>query len=393
MPVFVLGSSHHHINHELLDAELINCNIDEVFDWEKNPLVEHSVVFADPSLINLQNLTETQVQQAKDITNKRILLIYDYKSSYSNSSMITDLSKALTEMNFKFSDVYIVTQIEYDIQYIKNIMPDANVVSRDRWMKELFKIQVTPRMFGEFDVPKIEKPISIDLPKKRFSLFIRRFDQTRFEFICSLLAMGLESQMHYTFANTESSTTHDEFKQLIPDRLESARGLLEQWIMGIPYTVEKNSQYDHMHYPLNLRYYFEQSDINIVCETEPYGSNTVYSGSGFGSFLTEKTYKAILFKTPFVILTECHGLKALRAFGFKTFSPWFDESYDDIEDFDLRIEAVIAEVKRLSLMSENEFQVMLHEINEIVEHNHRVLFDLAYTTLPDHFKFKSLLTF
>lgn len=392
MPVFVLGSHHHHINHELLEDELINCDV-KSFDWEKEPLVENSLIFADPCLFNLQHLTESQVQQAKTIVNKRVLLVYDYKSFYSNSHMIRQVHEALSAMNFNFSEVYIITQLEYDSHAIKNVMPEVNVVSRDRWLKELFKIQVTPRVFGEFDIPKLEKPVLFDIPKKRFSIFIRRFNQTRFEFMCGLLAMGLESQMHCTFANTESTVTIDDLKTFIPKRLESSRALLENWIEGVPYTVEKNHQYDHVHYPLNLRYYFEKSDIHIVYETEPYGSDTVYSGTGYGSFLTEKTYKAILFKKPFVIVTEQHGLKALRAAGFKTFSPYIDESYDDIEDFDLRVGAVLTEIQRLSLLSNEEMTKILQDVNEIIKHNHKVLYDLAYTSLPDQFKLKSLLTF
>jgi hypothetical protein len=148
-----------------------------------------------------------------------------------------------------------------------------------------------------------------------------------------------------------------------------------------------------MHYPMNLKHYCEKSDINIVFETEPFGEHSEYSYQGFGSFLTEKTYKAILFRKPFILVSEQHGLKALHAFGFKTFSPWFNESYDDIEDFDQRVEAVLAEINRLSLLSEDEMAAILREVNDIIEHNHKVLFDLAIAPLPYQFKLKSLLTF
>jgi hypothetical protein len=176
---------------------------------------------------------------------------------------------------------------------------------------------------------------------------------------------------------------------LIPERLEYARNILEPWLEGIPYAVQPNKTSFHIHYPRHLKCYFEKSDINIVLETAP---NTPIDYA-CGSSLTEKTYKAILFKKPFILVSEQHSLKALRAFGFKTFSPWFDESYDDIEDFDLRIDAILAELKRLSLLSNEEMTKILQEVNEIIEHNHKVLFELAYTPLPEQFKLKSLLTF
>jgi hypothetical protein len=384
--VYVLGTYHHHINHELFQTELVNCEV-TVFDWEKEELTENSLIISDPSWINLQHLTESQIEQAKNVASKKMLLIFDYKSFYSKTNMINQVNEALLKMNFDFSNVHIITQLEYDIHAIKRIMPEVNVVSRDRWLKELFRMQIIPHAF--------EKRVEVDttaIANKRFSLFIRRHQKARFEFLCSLIALGLEPQLHYTFANTESDMLPESFKEIIPERLSHARHILEPWVEGIPYTIP-NEQYDHRHYPMNLKHYCEKSDINIVFETEPFGEHSEYSYQGFGSFLTEKTYKAILFKKPFILVSEQHGLKALHAFGFKTFSPWFNESYDDIEDFDQRVEAVLAEINRLSLLSEDEIATILREVNDIVEHNHRVLFDLAIAPLPDQFKLKSLLTF
>ncbi len=391
MPVFVSGTYHHHINHELLQDELTNCDI-QVFDWEKDPLVENSLIIYDSSWINLMELSPDQVQHAKTIKNKRILLVYDYKSFSSKPKMIENLSAALEEMGFNNSDVYVITQLEYDIDFINRAIPGANIVSRDRWLKELFKIQVIPYAFDPFagNIPSDYDLSTID--KKRFSIFIRRFEQSRFEFLCGLISMGLESQFHYTFASTETHMTKEDFISLIPKKLSQHKDILESWVEGIPYTVEVE-RYDHRHYPTNLKYYFDKSDINIVYETEPFGENTIYSNNGYGSFLTEKTYKAILFKKPFIMVSEQHGLKALRKFGFKTFSPWIDESYDDIEDFHLRIEAIHAEIKRLSLFSDDWISKMISEMDDIIQHNHKVLFDLAYRRLPEEFKIKSLLTF
>jgi hypothetical protein len=386
MSIYVLGTYHHHINHELFETELVNCEV-TVFDWEKEELTENSLIISDPSWINLQHLTESQIEQAKNIANKKMLLIFDYKSFYSKSQMISQVNEALLKMNFNLSNVHIITQLEYDIQAIKRIMPQVNVVSRDRWLKELFRVQIISHSF--------EKRVELDtteIVNKRFSLFIRRHQKARFEFLCSLIAAGLEPQLHYTFANTESDMLPESFKEMIPERLSHARHILDPWVEGIPYTIP-NEQYSHVHYPMTLGHYCEKSDINIVFETEPFGEHSVYSYQGFGSFLTEKTYKAILFKKPFIIVTEQHGLKALQAFGFKTFSPWFDESYDDIEDFEQRVEAVLTEINRLSLLSEDEMATILREVNDITEHNHKVLFDLAVAPLPEQFKLKSLLTF
>ena len=386
MSVFIFGSLHHHLNHELFQREIVNCPID-IFDWEKEPVTENSLLISELGWLNPNQLSEFQIQNAKKVKSKRILLIIDFKSFLIDTYENIEVAKHyLDEMGFNPSDVYIVTQLEYDAQMVKKVMPGVNVTSRDRWLKELFQVQVTPYTFSE----DREVNLEIDqIPNKRFSLFIRRFEQSRFEFLCSLLASGLENQLHYTFACTDSDITTEQFKEFIPEKLEYARNILEPWVEGIPYTVEPSKNYDHPHYPLNLKYYFKKSDINIVLETEPNNK----ARSAFASYLTEKTYKAILFKKPFIVVSEQHTLKSLRASGFKTFSPWIDESYDDIQDYDQRVDAILAEIKRLSTLSNDEMSTLLQQVNEIIEHNYRVLYDLAFSIFPEEFKLKALLTF
>ena len=69
-------------------------------------------------------------------------------------------------------------------------------------------------------------------------------------------------------------------------------------------------------------------------------TETVYFGRR--SHLTEKTFKAIALEMPFVLVAPAHSLKYLREYGFRTFSPLIDGSYDLIEDDISRIEKVTA---------------------------------------------------
>lgn len=65
-----------------------------------------------------------------------------------------------------------------------------------------------------------------------------------------------------------------------------------------------------------------------------------------------------------------HSLAALRKLGYKTFSKWIDESYDDIDNFNLRFKAVFAETKRLCALSDDQWIEMIHEMIPVLEHNH-----------------------
>lgn len=86
-------------------------------------------------------------------------------------------------------------------------------------------------------------------------------------------------------------------------------------------------------------------------------------------FFSEKTYKSLLLKQPFILLARKGSLVELRNRGFRTFYPLIDESYDTIEDDQLRMDMIVAEVARLCNQTEHEWEQWVANIAEIVEHN------------------------
>ena len=62
-------------------------------------------------------------------------------------------------------------------------------------------------------------------------------------------------------------------------------------------------------------------------------------------------------------------LAKIRSFGFKTFSPWIDESYDNITNNYLRLEAIKREIDRISTINAESTQ---QELMPILEHNRRI---------------------
>jgi hypothetical protein len=85
--------------------------------------------------------------------------------------------------------------------------------------------------------------------------------------------------------------------------------------------------------------------------------------------LTEKTWRTIKHKHPFVLLSNPYSLRALQEMGYKTFSPFINESYDEIENDEQRMIAVINEVERLCNMSLDDTKVWLENVHEITEYN------------------------
>jgi hypothetical protein len=88
------------------------------------------------------------------------------------------------------------------------------------------------------------------------------------------------------------------------------------------------------------------------------------------SFYTEKIVKPILAERLFVVFSGQHYLKNLRKLGFKTFDGIIDETYDTIEDYDLRFKLACEQIKYLCSQRQEK---ILEQIRPITEHNKRVM--------------------
>lgn len=123
--------------------------------------------------------------------------------------------------------------------------------------------------------------------------------------------------------------------------------------------------------------------LHFINETEAISRDSM--------FLSEKTYKAFYALKPFILVGQAHSLKFLRHQGYKTFSPWIDESYDEELNPILRIKKCLLEVERIASMPEQEIKRMLHDMREVIIHNHDHL-ESIWQKQPDSYRFVSELS-
>jgi len=92
-----------------------------------------------------------------------------------------------------------------------------------------------------------------------------------------------------------------------------------------------------------------------------------------GYYLTEKTFKPICTKTPFLIVASCQYLQYLKSLGFKTFESLIDESYD----LEYRVEdRVKLMLEQLQFIVKNGSESFYKESLPILEHNQAKLLEL-----------------
>jgi hypothetical protein len=122
-------------------------------------------------------------------------------------------------------------------------------------------------------------------------------------------------------------------------------------------TVQQMSSYE-------LTNFAEAADSVIYAATE-----TVYWGQR--SHLTEKTFKPIALEMPFVLIAPAGSLAYLREYGFETFHPYIDETYDTIQDDIGRLEAVTQVLSEIQARSAAARQELWQQLLPRVEHNYK----------------------
>lgn len=93
------------------------------------------------------------------------------------------------------------------------------------------------------------------------------------------------------------------------------------------------------------------------------------------TYTSEKSYKAFGSKRPMISFGSFGILSRLRELGFRTFSDYWSEDYDDIEDNLLRFKKVAELIKQISNLSIQDCKKMLLDMRPILEHNHDLYID------------------
>jgi len=89
--------------------------------------------------------------------------------------------------------------------------------------------------------------------------------------------------------------------------------------------------------------------------------------------ISEKVLNAVKYKTPFVLVAPPNSLEYMRELGFKTFSDYWDESYDKIENHQDRLFAIKDVLEDINSQSLKKLNAIYLKMHPILEHNANVL--------------------
>jgi hypothetical protein len=118
---------------------------------------------------------------------------------------------------------------------------------------------------------------------------------------------------------------------------------------------------------------FVSTHISVVLET-------IFDGPKI--HLTEKILRPIACGHPFVLAAGPGSLEYLRSYGFKTFAPWIDESYDNETNSVRRLENIIDTMDSFSRLSPTNKQRVIDQLNTIADYKQPCCIDNAISSNP-----------
>jgi hypothetical protein len=110
---------------------------------------------------------------------------------------------------------------------------------------------------------------------------------------------------------------------------------------------------------------YQSTEIEVVLETL-FDDDRLH--------LTEKSLRPIACRQPFILVATHGSLQYLRDYGFQTFDSVWDESYDQIQDPVLRMQAIIDVMRDISAWSAEEWISNKHRMSQIAYHNQKHFF-------------------
>lgn len=253
--------------------------------------------------------------------------------------------------------IYMVAAADVEREYDKFVI--ENNIPPDKKIKVMYVHHVYKRF--NHDVELSQFNYHVETKTKKFLSLNRRWRRHRLMLV-SLLANNDLLKHGFVSLGVSKEEIADARKLLYDDNMILG---FDKFSHALPLQIDdvdlKINQFQMN--SLDIQYY-QKSCFSLV-------SSTMALDEQEGSVgFTEKEVKPILAKHPFLIWNRPGVLKHLKAMGFLTFEPWFDESYDNENDDIHRLNKIIHEVKRLCSLSFDEWAKILNEMEPVLNHNY-----------------------
>ena len=113
----------------------------------------------------------------------------------------------------------------------------------------------------------------------------------------------------------------------------------------------------------HTREYYEKTLVSLITETNFDVAECT---------LTEKSFKPLYNKHPFIIVGVPGALKGLQELGFRTFSDFWSEEYDTLVKPEERFEAIERIILEIASWAPHQILDFKNRVKPILEHNYEM---------------------
>jgi hypothetical protein len=211
--------------------------------------------------------------------------------------------------------------------------------------------------------------------KKKFLNFNRRWRPHRPVFVALLACENILDLGYVSLALSDDNKNWNNSWDIIIYSCNDNVELIDQLnlnkdkILSLPnlYIDRKDLKNNHVNMINSSRKFYADTYFSVVSETN------FYERTDPGQFVSEKTFKPIAEKHPFILISRPGCLQKLKSLGYKTFSPFINEDYDIETNDSKRMRMIVNEVIRLSNLNTDDLNYFLSNIKEICEYNYNIL--------------------
>lgn len=348
--------------HEFTFCEKISVNDIKTYQGEAN------AVYYVPTQKLINKSDYKNIIKFLKCNNTNKLLVND-DFHYDITNLVLSF-KTLLQYDVSLKNVFIVFDFHHQLIEFEALCSKHNILGiqcfvYNFWLKTMHKLMLP-----------IQEKLEELKPEKRFSLLSRRYDDLRFKFILKLLDNGILNDTFYTFTHLDVENLpypHECLQKSDLIILAESYGYRDEniidWINKLPYVLDQTKLIDP--YALETFYPIKKSYINIIIESNNPPVQVDVSPS-FSRVFTEKTFKTILMKKPFLFYGPQGALEFLKQDGFKTFNSFIDETYDNIGiDFDHRTTIICNELQKINRLNDFDFNKLNDDLSELAEHNYK----------------------
>jgi len=336
-----------------------------------------------------KNISNDTLKFIRD-NNLKILIYYPYEGF--DLSLYNNWFKKLHLMfsKYQFCNIkkYFIFNNLYIEQYYDQFLKD-NLDCEDAKFEKVFGYSFF-HSDSYFNILKNNIKLNTnDTSKhKNFVCYNSQFRPHRVFLVSELLRRNLVNTSYVSMIGT--------YKDFPDTDLEYSKTVLEEFFLKIQIDTEIvnhcRSYLNHWQ-PMLLdkdRSTVDISTFDLAHYQDTFFSVVTETGMGNPLRVTEKIFKPISNRHPF-LLVGCTGtLKYLRSIGYYTFPEMFDESYDDIEDMSLRLLEVINQIEKFCQLSETEKNIRFNLVADKLEHNYNLFMNGYANKHTD--EFNNLLT-